>query len=62
MRNRSKHARDRKFTETKKSAQTDVYFVDPWYAKWFKVGESGLIWINSPVHELACFIFKYLRR
>jgi hypothetical protein len=33
-----KHGRGRKFRGAKKSAQTDIYFIDREKIEWFKVG------------------------
>jgi hypothetical protein len=54
--------RAREFREGKKSAQRCIYFIDRGKMEWFKVGESGLIWFNSPAHGFAAFIFKFLCR
>jgi hypothetical protein len=48
VKSESEHAHWRQNTRRKKSVQTGIYFIDRRKLEWFKVGESGLIWINSP--------------
>ena len=46
----------------KESKKAD-YFIDPWYGRWLKVGESGSEWLNSPpAYGYVCASPNFLRR